>query len=80
MDVYAEKLSRLKDKLICSFKLVADMIRELVYDVDGLTFLKRDPMGFGENRYCGSEFGAHSFSKCMNGQWSTCVIVNSELR
>ena len=39
-------MSRLKDKLVCHFKLAAGMVeggvRESVYDADGTAFLKRE--------------------------------------
>ena len=54
-DVYARRLSRLKDKLIYCFKSVVDMIRggirEFVYGMVGPAFLKREMMGFGVDRY-----------------------------
>ena len=44
MDVYTRKLSKLEDKLVCCFKLAADMInggiREFVEYTDGKAFLK----------------------------------------
>ena len=49
------KISGLKYKLVCCFKLVADMIRddvrEFVYDADGPAFQKRKLVGFGVDRY-----------------------------
>ena len=45
MDVYAKKLSELKNKLVCYSKLAVDMvndsIREFVLETDGLTFLNK---------------------------------------
>jgi hypothetical protein len=47
--------SGLKYKLVCHFKLVADIIggdvREFVYGVDGSAFLKRKLVGFGVDWY-----------------------------
>ena len=49
-DVYAGRLPGLKDKLICHFKLAADMVRtgvrEFVYDTDRPAFLKKELVGF----------------------------------
>ena len=55
MDVYARRLSGLKDKLLCSFKLAMDMVeagvREFVYDSDGPALLKQEVVGFSVDRY-----------------------------
>ena len=44
MDVYARRLSELEDKLICSFRLAANVIgsgiQKFINDMDGPTFLK----------------------------------------
>jgi hypothetical protein len=45
------RLSRLKYKLICHFKLVVDMVREFVNDTVGPAFLEREVMGLGVDRY-----------------------------
>jgi hypothetical protein len=49
------RLSGLKYKLICCFKLAADMlgdgIREFVNDTDGPVFLERELIGLDVDRY-----------------------------
>ena len=54
-DVDTGGLSELKYKLICCFKLAADMvesgIREFVNDTDGQAFLERELMGLGVDGY-----------------------------
>ena len=44
----------MKNKLVCHFKLVADMIRsgirEFVYDRDEITILERELVEFGVDR------------------------------
>ena len=55
MDVYARRLPGSKYKLVCHFKLTADMVggcvRQFMYDVDGPAFLKRELVGIGVDRY-----------------------------
>ena len=55
MDVDTGRLSGLKYKLVCCFKLKVDMVRggvrEFVYDAHRPTFLKRKLMGTGVDRY-----------------------------
>ena len=55
LDVDTGRLSGLKCKLICRFKLVADMvgdgIREFVNDMDRPAFLERELMSLGMERY-----------------------------
>ena len=50
-NVNSGRLSGLKCKLVCHFKLAADMveddIRQFVYSADGSAFLKRQLMGLG---------------------------------
>ena len=55
-NIDTERLSRLKYKLICHFKLVADMVGggiwEFVNDVmEGQAFLERELMGLGVDGY-----------------------------
>ena len=54
-DVDTEYLSGLKNRLVRSFELVADMvrggIREFVNDADNPAFLERKLMGFGVGGY-----------------------------
>ena len=54
-NVDTRRLSGLKYKLMCSFKLAADMvrgcIREFVNDMDGPAFLERKLMGLGVDGY-----------------------------
>ena len=51
MNIDTGRLSELKYKLICCFKLVADMVQggiwEFVNDTDGSEFLERELMGLG---------------------------------
>ena len=55
MDGDTGRLSALKYKLICHLKLPADMvgggIREFVYDMDEIGFLKMELVGFGVDSY-----------------------------
>jgi hypothetical protein len=55
LDVDTGRLSGLKHKLICCFKLVKDIvgggIREFVNDVDGRAFLERELMGLDVDGY-----------------------------
>jgi hypothetical protein len=51
LDANTGNLSGLKYKLVCHFKLVADMVREFMYDMVRSAFLKRDLVGFGVDRY-----------------------------
>jgi hypothetical protein len=50
-NVYAGKLSGLKYKFVCHFKLAVDMDRVFVYDVDKPAFLKRKLVEFGVDKY-----------------------------
>ena len=50
-DVGTGRLSGLKDKLVCHFKLAVDMFRELMNDADRL-LLERELMGLGVDGYC----------------------------
>ena len=50
-DFYAGGLSGLKDKSVHHFKLMADVVKEFVYDADRPAFLKRQQMGFSVDRY-----------------------------
>ena len=43
--------SGLKNKLVCNFKLVADMDKEFIYGADGSAFLKRELVRFGIDNY-----------------------------
>ena len=49
MDVYAKRLSGLKDNLVCHSQLGGT--REFVYDTDESAFLKRGLLGFEMDRY-----------------------------
>ena len=55
LEVDTGRLLGLKYKLICHFKLVADLvggdIREVVNDMDGSAFLEKDLMGLGVDGY-----------------------------
>ena len=55
IDVDNGRLSGLKYKLICHFKLMADMIgggiQEIVNDMDGPAFLERGLIGLNVDRY-----------------------------
>ena len=54
-DVYARRLSGLKYKLACRYKLAADMVGvasgSSLYDVGRTEFLERERVGFGVGRY-----------------------------
>ena len=54
-DGNTRRLSGLKYKLVCSLKLVADIVRgdikEFVYDMDGPEFLRRELVGFDVVKY-----------------------------
>jgi hypothetical protein len=54
-NVDTEELAGFKDKLICHFKLAADMVGgdiwEFVNDMDGPAFLERELMGLGVDWY-----------------------------
>ena len=50
-NVDIRRLLELKYKLMCHFKLAADMVREFVNDTDGPAFLERELMGLGVDRY-----------------------------
>ena len=54
-DVNTRRLSRLKYKLTCSFKLAVDMVgsgvREFVYDMNRAAFLKKELIEFGVDGY-----------------------------
>ena len=66
LDVDTRRLSGLKYKLICSFKLVADMvgrgIKLFVNDMDGPAFLERELMGLGVDGR--SEFMSMQVDRC----------------
>ena len=55
MDIVTGRLSGLKYKLLCFFKMIVDMvwhsIRAFVYNVDGPTFPKRELVRFDLDRY-----------------------------
>ena len=55
MDVNIRRLSGLKYKLVCHFKLAVDKIgrgiSDFMYDADGPAFLKKKLVGVGVDRY-----------------------------
>ena len=51
MDVDTGRLSELKYNFVCHFRLVGGSIREFVCDANGPTFLKRELIRFGVNRF-----------------------------
>ena len=69
----------MKDKLVCCFKLAANVVRDgvwqFVYDTNRIVFLERDLEGLGVNgnwqnwvRYCGGEaVSIHTVRKRMAG-------------
>ena len=67
-DVDTGRLLGLKYKLICHFKLVADMVRVAFgssNDTDGPAFQKRELVGLGVNGYCRSEFITMKVDQCQ---------------
>ena len=67
-DVDTGRLLGLKYRLVCRFKLTADMVedfREFVNHSDGPAFQKRELVGLGVNGYCRSEFITMKVDQCQ---------------